>query len=81
MMSLCLQRLGACCRPVILPDYAEVELRVPEDARCGAWVCFDGKRRQELLRGDAVAVRMSTNPLPTVSNNDQTRYLGLTSGV
>ena len=61
------------CRPVILPDYAEVELRVPEDARCGAWVCFDGKRRQELFRGDAVGVRMSTNPLPTVSRTDQTR--------
>ena len=64
---------AVCCRPVILPDYAEVELRVPEDARCGAWVCFDGKRRQELLRGDAVFVRMSTNPLPTVSRSDQTR--------
>ena len=23
-------------RPVILPDYAEVELRIPEDARCAA---------------------------------------------
>ena len=65
--------VAVCCRPVILPDYAEVELRVPEDARCGAWVCFDGKRRQELLRGDAVFVRMSTNPLPTVSRSDQTR--------
>ena len=46
---------------------------MPEDARCGAWVCFDGKRRQELFRGDSVAVRMSTNPLPTVSRTDQTR--------
>ena len=60
------------CRPVILPDYTEIELRISEDARCGAWVCFDGKRRQELQRGDAVAVSMSCNPVPTVSRNDQT---------
>lgn len=62
----------ACCRPVVLPDYAEIELRISADARCGAWVCFDGKRRQELQRGDAVRVRMSCNPVPTVSRNDQT---------
>ena len=43
-------------RPVVLPDYAELELRIPEDARCPAWVCFDGKQRQELQRGDAVRV-------------------------
>ncbi len=61
------------CRPVILPDYAELELRIPEDARCPAWVCFDGKQRQELQRGDAVCVRMSTNPVPTISKTDQTR--------
>lgn len=59
-------------KPVVLPDYAEIELRISADARCGAWVCFDGKRRQELQRGDAVRVRMSCNPVPTVSRNDQT---------
>ncbi|BDA47453.1 NAD kinase 2, chloroplastic [Coccomyxa sp. Obi] len=60
-------------RPVVLPDYAELELRIPGDARCPAWVCFDGKQRQELQRGDAVRVRMSTNPVPTISKMDQTR--------
>ena len=46
----------ACpCRPVILPDYAELDLRIPGDARCPAWVCFDGKQRQELARGDTGA--------------------------
>lgn len=50
-------------RPVILPDYADLTLRIPDDARSSAWVCFDGKRRQELLHGDAVRVRMSPNPV------------------
>ncbi len=31
-------------RPVILPDYAELDLKIPDDARCPAWVCFDGKQ-------------------------------------
>ena len=33
-----------------------------------AWLC-----RQELHRGDAVRIRMSTNPVPTISQTDQTR--------
>lgn len=33
-------------RPIILPDYAELELRIPDNARCTAWVCFDGRSRQ-----------------------------------
>lgn len=39
-------------RPIILPDYAELELRIPENARCTAWVCFDGRSRQ--VRGSCV---------------------------
>lgn len=31
-------------RPVILPDYAELDLKIPDDARSPAWVCFDGKQ-------------------------------------
>lgn len=57
---------------VILPDYADVDLRIPRDARCSAWVCFDGKQRQELQHGDSVRVRMSPNPVPTVDRQDQT---------
>ncbi|KAG0486966.1 hypothetical protein HPP92_009061 [Vanilla planifolia] len=37
-------------RPVILPDSARLELKIPEDARSNAWVSFDGKRRQQLSR-------------------------------
>ncbi|KAK9847234.1 hypothetical protein WJX84_010809 [Apatococcus fuscideae] len=59
-------------RPVILPDYAQLDLRIPENSRGTAWVCFDGKRRQELQPGDYVNVRMSQNPVPTINKTDQT---------
>ncbi|EFJ43854.1 hypothetical protein VOLCADRAFT_118925, partial [Volvox carteri f. nagariensis] len=59
-------------RPIILPDYAELELRIPDNARCTAWVCFDGRSRQELGRGDSVKVRMSENPVPTINRTDLT---------
>ncbi|KAK7351094.1 hypothetical protein VNO77_10274 [Canavalia gladiata] len=59
-------------RPVILPDSAQLELKIPEDARSNAWVSFDGKRRQQLSRGDSVQISMSQHPLPTVNKFDQT---------
>ncbi|XP_073022064.1 NAD kinase 2, chloroplastic-like isoform X1 [Primulina eburnea] len=59
-------------RPVILPDSARLELKIPEDARSNAWVSFDGKRRQQLSRGDSVRISMSQHPLPTVNKSDQT---------
>ncbi|KAH7524560.1 hypothetical protein FEM48_Zijuj06G0132300 [Ziziphus jujuba var. spinosa] len=59
-------------RPVILPDSARLELKIPDDARSNAWVSFDGKRRQQLSRGDSVRISMSQHPLPTVNKCDQT---------
>ncbi|XP_010930698.2 probable NAD kinase 2, chloroplastic isoform X1 [Elaeis guineensis] len=59
-------------RPVILPDSAKLELKIPEDTRSNAWVSFDGKRRQQLSRGDSVRIYMSQHPLPTVNKSDQT---------
>jgi hypothetical protein len=59
-------------RPIILPDYIELELRVPNSARVGAWVCFDGKQRQEIHRGDSVFIKMSENPVPTINRTDLT---------
>ncbi|KAJ4836413.1 NAD kinase 2, mitochondrial [Turnera subulata] len=59
-------------RPVILPDSARLELKIPDDARSNAWVSFDGKRRQQLSRGDSVRIHMSQHPLPTVNKSDQT---------
>lgn len=46
--------------------------QIPNDARSNAWVSFDGKRRQQLSRGDSVRISMSQHPLPTVNKSDQT---------
>lgn len=59
-------------RPVILPDSAQLELKIPDDARSNSWVSFDGKRRQQLSKGDSVRVYMSEHPLPTINKSDQT---------
>jgi len=59
-------------RPVVLPDSVEVELRVADDARCSAWVSFDGKERRELCSGDSLFIRMSQFPVPTINYADQT---------
>ncbi|TYI82913.1 hypothetical protein E1A91_D05G254800v1 [Gossypium mustelinum] len=59
-------------RPVILPDSARLELKIPDDARSNAWVSFDGKRRQQLSREHSVRISMSQHPLPTVNKCDQT---------
>ncbi|KAF3334175.1 putative NAD kinase 2 [Carex littledalei] len=59
-------------RPVILPDSSQLELKIPGDTRSNAWVSFDGKRRQQLSRGDSVRICMSQHPLPTVNKSDQT---------
>ncbi|XP_038990641.1 NAD kinase 2, chloroplastic-like isoform X2 [Hibiscus syriacus] len=59
-------------RPVILPDSAKLELKIPDDARNNAWVSFDGKRRQQLSRGHSVRISMSQHPLSTVNKSDQT---------
>ncbi|KAF2291338.1 hypothetical protein GH714_022990 [Hevea brasiliensis] len=45
---------------------------IPDDARSNVWVSFDGKRRQQLSRGDSVQISMSQHPLPTVNKSDQT---------
>ncbi|XWS15171.1 hypothetical protein CRYUN_Cryun35bG0071400 [Craigia yunnanensis] len=59
-------------RPVILPDSARLELKIPDDARSNAWVSFDGKRRQQLSRGHSVRISMSQHPFSTVNKSDQT---------
>ncbi|QDZ23424.1 ATP-NAD kinase [Chloropicon primus] len=59
-------------RPVLLPDSAELELKVPERARSTAWVSFDGKNKEELLQGDSITVRMSDYPMPSINKTDET---------
>jgi NAD+ kinase len=61
-------------RPVVLPDYALLELRIAGDARSGALVTFDGKFTMELAAGDSVHVRMSPHPVPTINNQGESGW-------
>jgi len=60
------------CRPMVLPDSAELVCRNSHDARADAWVSFDGKHRKRLRKGQALRITMSTYPLPTVNKVDDT---------
>lgn len=59
-------------RPVILPDYAKLELKIAGDARSAALATFDGKHPTELWPGDSIRVQMSPHPVPTINLRDQT---------
>lgn len=54
-------------RPMLLPDSCILTAEVPLDCRSNAWVSFDGKFRQELVKGDKLEVQMSSFPMPTVN--------------
>jgi NAD+ kinase len=58
-------------RPVILPDYAQIELRIAPDARSTALATFDGKAMVELQAGDSVHVKLSPYPVPTINNHGE----------
>jgi NAD+ kinase len=57
-------------RSMVFPDHVVLRCYVPDDARATASVAFDGKHRQELLRGDSVQIRMSPYPVPTINRQD-----------
>lgn len=59
-------------RPIVLPDYAQLQLKIATDARSGAVATFDGKKMEELLPGDSLHVQMSPFPVPTINFRDQT---------
>ena len=54
-------------RPIIVPSTVELQIRVPEGSRNGAWVSMDGQNRQQLRSGDFVRVTSSASPIPTVN--------------
>lgn len=60
--------IASCC----VHEITHLLVQIPSDARSNAWVSFDGKRRQQLSRGDSVRISMSQHPLPTVNKRDQT---------
>ena len=44
-----------------------VTFQVPVDSRGHVWASFDGKDRTELVPGDAVVLRLSKWPVPSVA--------------
>lgn len=60
-------------RPLIFPDHVTLCVQVPPGSRSQAWCSFDGKDRQLLAAGDAVVIRTSVWPVPTICNKDASR--------
>eukprot|EP01125_Pyxidicula_operculata_P018200 TRINITY_DN6453_c0_g1_i3.p1 TRINITY_DN6453_c0_g1~~TRINITY_DN6453_c0_g1_i3.p1 ORF type:complete len:523 (-),score=104.34 TRINITY_DN6453_c0_g1_i3:159-1727(-) len=54
-------------RPIVLPDFCLLKIRVPVDTRGPAIASFDGRNTTTLEAGDSVVVSVSTWPLPTFS--------------
>eukprot|EP00878_Enallax_costatus_P015779 GHUV01016535.1.p1 GENE.GHUV01016535.1~~GHUV01016535.1.p1 ORF type:complete len:178 (+),score=34.64 GHUV01016535.1:1134-1667(+) len=54
-------------RPLMFPDYCQLCIQVPVDSRGHVWASFDGKDRTELVPGDAVVIRLSKWPVPSVA--------------
>jgi len=64
-------------RSMVFPDHVVLRCYVPDDARSGASVAFDGKHRQDLHRGDSVQIQMSAYPVPTINRkNHSADWLG-----
>lgn len=57
-------------RSMVFPDHVVLRCYVPDDARSGACVAFDGKNRRELSKGDSVQIKMSAYPVPTINRMD-----------
>jgi NAD+ kinase len=59
-------------RPLLVPDSSVLEITVPEDCRASGWASFDGKRRQELQKGDMLRIQLCLYPMPTFQRADFT---------
>jgi NAD+ kinase len=66
-------------RPLILPNSIVLHLQINENARATAYCSFDGRGRQELMKGDTIEIKASHWPLPAITKTDQTSewFLGL----
>ncbi|GLI64180.1 hypothetical protein VaNZ11_007361 [Volvox africanus] len=70
-------------RPLVFPDHVSLCVQVPGNSRAQMWCSFDGKDRQALNAGDAVVIRMSAWPVPTVCSKDASRdwFSGVREGL
>ncbi|KAK3235279.1 hypothetical protein CYMTET_54509 [Cymbomonas tetramitiformis] len=70
-------------RPLVFPENIELRVQVPMTSRSSVWASFDGKDRVELRAGDAVVIRVSQWPVPTVcaQNTTQDWFRSVTEGL
>ena len=63
-------------RPIILPKDVEIKIVLPQTARTGAWVTFDGQMRFKIEKEEEIVVQQSQYCVPFVkwrqANSDQT---------
>lgn len=59
-------------RPLVFPEDISLRIVVPAASRGDAWASFDGKDRWRLSQGDAIHVRVSSMPVPTVCFSEVT---------
>ena len=53
-------------RPIILPKTAKISIVLPEEARTGAWVTFDGQMRFKMERTEKLVIKESAFCVPFV---------------
>lgn len=57
-------------RPIVVPADVKIKIAVSPDARSDAWVSFDGRNRQQLLKTDVLVISTSKYPLPSICSID-----------
>jgi NADH kinase len=58
-------------RPIVLPRGLNVTLRLSEQSHEEAGVWFDGRMPEYIKRGDAVEIRASDYPVPTINRDSE----------
>lgn len=57
-------------RPIILPKSAKISIVLPEEARTGAWVTFDGQMRFKMERSEKLVISQSQLCVPFIKWKD-----------
>mmetsp|Transcript_23651 Transcript_23651/g.29286 ORF Transcript_23651/g.29286 Transcript_23651/m.29286 type:complete len:130 (-) Transcript_23651:184-573(-) len=57
-------------RPIILPKTAKITIVLPEEARTGAWVTFDGQMRFRMEKNEKLVISESAFCVPFVTKLD-----------
>ncbi|XP_062855246.1 NAD kinase-like isoform X2 [Trichomycterus rosablanca] len=57
-------------RPIVVPAGVELKIMLSPEARSNAWVSFDGRKRQEIGRGDSITITTSCFPVPCICFRD-----------